>query len=101
MAPFRLAEEAILDIDAIWLYLLDREGLETADRIVKELFRSFYMLAEIPRSGHKRPDLTDENVLFYTRFAYLIVYEPELKPLQIHGVLHGKRNVVHILAELL
>ena len=41
LEPFQLAEDAILDIDAIWLYLLEREGLETADRIVTEIFKGF------------------------------------------------------------
>jgi plasmid stabilization system protein ParE len=39
--PFQLAEDAIVDIDEIWLYLLEREGLETADRIVTEIFQAF------------------------------------------------------------
>ena len=55
---FQLTEEAIFDIDAIWLYLLGREGLETADRIVAELFKGFDKLAKIPSSGHRRADLT-------------------------------------------
>jgi len=49
--PFQLTEDAILDIDAIWLYLLQREGLETADRIVTELFKGFYRLADLPNKG--------------------------------------------------
>jgi len=47
-----------LDIDAIWLYLLEKEGLETPDRIVTELFKGFYKLADIPNAGHRRADLT-------------------------------------------
>ena len=39
MDPFQLTQDAILDIDAIWLYLLEKEGMETADRIVTELFK--------------------------------------------------------------
>lgn len=39
MELFQIAEDAILDMDAIWLYLLEREGLETADRIVTEISR--------------------------------------------------------------
>ena len=49
MDPFRLTEDAILDIDAIRLYLLERDGVETADRIVTELFKRFYKLADIPK----------------------------------------------------
>jgi hypothetical protein len=39
LEPFQLAEDAILDVDGIWLYLLEREGVETADRIVTEILQ--------------------------------------------------------------
>jgi plasmid stabilization system protein ParE len=97
--PFQLTEDAIFDIDAIWLYLLEKEGVETADRIVAELFKGFYRLADIPDSGHRRADLTSRKVLFYRVFSYLVIYEPGSAPLQILGVLHGKRNVARILRQ--
>jgi antitoxin ParD1/3/4/toxin ParE1/3/4 len=99
--PFQLTENAILDIDAIWLYLLEKEDMETADRIVTELFKGFYKLADIPNSGHRRADLTNRKVLFYRVFSYLVIYEPGSNPLQILGVLHGKRNVARILRQRL
>ena len=99
MDPFQLAEDAVLDIDAIWLYLLEKQGVETADRIVTELFKAFYKLAEVPNSGHRRADLTGRDVLFYTIFSYLVIYQPGSNPLQILGVLHGKRNVARILTQ--
>ena len=99
MDPFRLTDDAILDIDAIWLYLLDKEGVETADRIVTELFRGFYKLADIPNSSHRRADLTSKQVLFYRIFSYLVIYKLGSEPLQILGVLHGKRNVARILSQ--
>ena len=101
MDPFQLTEDAILDIDAIWLYLLDKEGVETADRIVTELFKGFYKLAEIPKAGHRRTDLTHRKVLFYSIFSYLVIYQPGTTPLQILGVLHGKQNVSSILRQRL
>jgi plasmid stabilization system protein ParE len=101
LEPFQLTEYAILDIDAIWLYLLEKEGVETADRLVTELFKGFYKLADIPNSGHRRADLTSRGVLFYRVFSYLVIYEPQSKPLQILGVLHGKRNVSRILRQRL
>jgi plasmid stabilization system protein ParE len=63
--PFQLTEDAIRDIDAIWLYLLDAEGVQAADRIVTELFQGFYGLADIPNRGRRRADLTSRQVLFY------------------------------------
>jgi plasmid stabilization system protein ParE len=99
--PFQLTEDAIFDIDAIWLYLQQKEGTETADRTVTELFKAFYNLAEVPDSGHRRSDLTTGRVLFYKVFSYLIIYAPQSQPLQILGVLHGKRNVSRILRQRL
>jgi hypothetical protein len=32
--PYQLTDEAILDIDAIWLYLVEKEGVKTADGIL-------------------------------------------------------------------
>jgi plasmid stabilization system protein ParE len=99
--PFHLTEDAIFDIDAIWLYLLEKEGVEIADRIVTELFKGFYKLSDIPNAGHRRTDLTSRQVLFYRVFSYFVIYEPETKPLQILGVLHGKRNLSRILRQRL
>ena len=73
--------------------------METADRIVTELFRGFYKLADIPNSGHRRADLTSKQVLFYRIFSYLVIYKLGSEPLQILGVLHGKRNVARILSQ--
>jgi plasmid stabilization system protein ParE len=99
--PFQLTQNAISEIDAIWLYLLEKEGVETADRIVTELFKGFYTLAEIPNSGHRRADLTRKDVLFYRIFSYLVVYQPGSSPLQILGVLHTKRDIARILKQRL
>ena len=99
--PFQLTEDAILDIDAIWFYLLEKEGVETADRIVTELFKGIYKLADMPNIGHRRADLTSRQVLFYRVFSYLVIYERVSKPLQILGVLHGKRNVSRLLKQRL
>ena len=101
MDPFQLTEDAIFDIHAIWLYLLQRESLETADRVVTDIFNGFYKLADNPFIGHRRADLTTKNVLFYRIFSYLVIYQPGSNPLQILSVLHGKRNVSRILRQRL
>jgi plasmid stabilization system protein ParE len=38
LEPFQLTGDAIRDIDAIWLHLLETAGIETAGRIVTALF---------------------------------------------------------------
>ena len=56
-------------------------------------------LADNPGIGHLRPDLTDQDVRFWSVFKYLVIYRPETKPLQIARVLHGKRDVKRLLEE--
>jgi plasmid stabilization system protein ParE len=54
-------------------------------------------LAGTPGAGHRRKDLTDEDVKFFPVYSYLIVYRPETKPLQIASILHGRQDVEQIL----
>ncbi len=92
-----MAEEAIADIDSIWLYLLNRAGIETADRIVTELFLELDKLARMPQRGHRRTDLTEEKVLFQRMYSFLVVFERRVDGVKILGVLHGKRNLAPLL----
>jgi plasmid stabilization system protein ParE len=96
MSGFLLSPDADEDIFQIWSYLLQRAGLELANRIEFELYNTFEVLAATPGQGHRRPDLTREPVLFFALYQYLIVYR-ERNPLEIVRVLHGKRNVSRIL----
>ena len=43
-------------------------------------------LAQFPGGGHWRRDLTDAEVRFFSVYSYLIVYRPEIKPLQIVAI---------------
>jgi len=62
----------------------------------KICFAHFSQLAESPRIGHKREDLTSREVLFWRVHSYLIVYR-DSNPLRIVRVLHGKRDVKKLL----
>ena len=55
----------------------------------------------MPGIGHRRADHTSRPVLFYRIFSYLVIYQPGSGPLQILGVLHGKRNVARLLRQRL
>jgi plasmid stabilization system protein ParE len=60
------------------------------------------VVAEDPRCGHIRRDLTARPVRFWTltRYPnYAIVYR-ETAPVQIIAVLHGKRNLRRALRDL-
>ena len=88
-----LADE---DIFEVWRYLYERAGVEVANRVESEFYAAFDVLAQNPRIGHKRSDLTSYPVLFFTVYSYMIVYRPHT-PLEIARVLHGKRDLRRIL----
>jgi toxin ParE1/3/4 len=101
MRRYILAPEAALDLVQVWRYLRVRAGIEIADRIESGIREKIIFLAGAPGAGHRRSDLTDAPVKFFPVYSYLIVYRPETRPLQVVAVLHGYRDVEHILNQRL
>jgi plasmid stabilization system protein ParE len=98
-APFQLTTQATEDLDAIW-WFIERDSREAANRVEAEILTTCRRLAEYPRMGHKRRDITPLPVLFWTlpNFSnYVIVYRPETKPLQVIAILQGEQDLKEIL----
>ncbi len=100
MVTFIVAPAAEDDVFQIWCFLLEHAGRTVADRVEREILDKFADLAAIPGKGHRRPDLTRADVLFYTLYEFMIVYRRG-DPLQILGVLHAKRDLGRLLPERL
>ncbi len=96
MKPYLVAPEAEDDLRQIWRYLLGEAGLAIANRIQGELVDAFESLADVPGKGHKRPDLTSREVLFFSVYQYMIVYR-RAELVEIVAVLHGKRDLRRLL----
>ena len=72
-------------------------GLAIADRIQGDLVDAPSRAWPIsPGKGHKRPDLTSRDVLFFSVYQYMIVYR-RAELVEIVAVLHGKRDVSRLL----
>ncbi len=100
MSPYVLSPEAVEDLLRIQDFI-SSDNPPAAERLIDEFFTAFEHLAEWPRSGHVRPELTSKDVLFWPIHAYLIVYrirEAEVL-IQIVAVLHAARDVPAILEE--
>ncbi|MDX2223140.1 MAG: type II toxin-antitoxin system RelE/ParE family toxin [Rhodospirillaceae bacterium] len=91
MTGFALHPEAVSDLEGIWDYIADRNP-DAADRVIEEFFAAFAGLAATPAIGHRRPDLTARPLRFVAVREYLVAYAPELRPLQVIAVIHGRRN---------
>lgn len=92
MAGFEIHPEAFADLDEIRAHIAE-ESPDAADRLVDELFGAMRQLAEFPRSGFRRSNLTSRSLRFWVVRDYVLVYAPEREPVGVIGVLfHGRRN---------
>ena len=51
LEPFELTEEAVFDIHATWAFLQAKAGVEMADAMVTEYFKTFRTLCDAPHIG--------------------------------------------------
>ena len=99
MEKYQLTPQAVSDLFEIWNFI-NQDNPEAADRVEHAVFRACDLLAESPLVGRVRTDLTPLPVRFWVVHPYskyLIVYDPEKKPLQIIRILHGARDLPTVL----
>ena len=96
-----LAPEAALDLAEIWHYVRRKASLEMADKVESVIRDRLVFLAATPGGGHRREDLTDEPVMFFPVYSYLIVYRIGAKPLRVVAILHGYRDIARLLKDRL
>ena len=88
-----LAEQ---DIEDIVNYIM-KDGLKVANLFVDSLYDALQKLSDYPGIGHKREDLTDHPVKFWTfKWRYLIVY-CDSDPFKIVRVLNYYRDILNLL----
>lgn len=91
MSEFHLHPKAYADLDEIWDYIA-ADSLDAADRVLADIDESIHSLADFPKAGHVRPDLSLRPVRFLVVRDFLIAYAPEENPLLVLAVVHGRRN---------
>ena len=92
-----LSPEAALDLIEIWRYTKREGGMDAAERVESVIREKIVALARSPGIGHWRRDLTDDPVMFFAIYSYLVVYRPDTKPLQVVAILHGRRDLEGLL----
>jgi toxin ParE1/3/4 len=97
MKQFILTKSAQRDLVQIKRFLLAKAGPVVSRRVLGDIRKSFILLEAVPGIGHRREDLTSRGLKFWPVFSYLVVYDPNRKPLEIVRVLHGMRNLEDIL----
>jgi antitoxin ParD1/3/4/toxin ParE1/3/4 len=95
---YQISVEAQDDLFEIWQRIA-QDSIDLANRIEAEFYALFESLARMPGQGHTRSDLTSRPVLFFPLYSFLVVYQPDQKPLRILAVVRGRRNVKRVLKE--
>ena len=96
---FELSAAARLDLLQVWNYLAENASLDVADKVAADIESAIRTVARSPGAGHKRPDLTSRDILFYNIHSYLVIYRSNKEPLHVLRVLHAARDVKSILEE--
>jgi plasmid stabilization system protein ParE len=91
VTEYVLHPQAYTDLDAIWEFIA-AENLDTADRVLDEIYEAIRGRVVFPQQGQRRPDLTSRPLRFYLVRQYLIAYAPDDRPLVVVAVLHGRRS---------
>ena len=99
MSSYQFTPQAVADLFDIWSFIA-RDNSTAADRVENAVFRACDFLAEAPLAGRMRKELTPLPVRFWVVQPYpnyLIVYDPEKKPLRIIRILHNARDLPALL----
>jgi plasmid stabilization system protein ParE len=84
----------------IWRYIAE-DSLDAADDVEAAIYRAFDSLSSTPNAGHRRKDLTDRSLRFWSANPdknYLVVYDAEKCPVRIIRILHAALDAKAILA---
>jgi plasmid stabilization system protein ParE len=65
MSAYALTPLAKADIFDIWRYIA-KESEDAADRVEQAIYDACAFVAEAPRRGHSRPELTPRSLRFWT-----------------------------------
>jgi plasmid stabilization system protein ParE len=99
MSSYQFTPQAVEDLFEIWSYIAG-DDLDAANRVEDAIHAACAFLAETPRSGSVREDLTALPLRFWLVKPYRnywVVYDPETMPLRVIRIIHAARNIPQIL----
>lgn len=98
MSNHFLSAMAVQDLDEIVSYLIEKSpGI--AFTFLDSLEKTIEMLANHPMMGHKREEITEHPIRFWTfKWHYLISYKSST-PIEIVRILSGCRDIAKLLLQ--
>jgi plasmid stabilization system protein ParE len=91
MRPIIFNARARKDVFEIWEHIAV-DSVDAADRMLARIESDIWKLAEMPGMGHRRADVRDPRLLFWSVRPYVIVYRHTRRTLYVVRVVHGARD---------
>lgn len=96
-AGYRLSRAAEQDLEELLAYVSEQSGPSRALKVHQKFVAAFEQLAEMPRSGSKRTELTGERIRWWLVFNWIVLYDGESAPIMVLRVIHSARAIERIL----
>lgn len=97
MPAWILTPRASSELEGILDYIAEDSGSKAiANKVAGDFIRAFEGLVASPNIGWRRAHLTGPGVRWWRVHSYLLVYDPESKPLRVIRVLHGARDLEQV-----
>ena len=80
------------DLDEVWLYVA-RDSIDAAEHLVGDIESAMKLLAGMPGIGHRRDDVNDSRLRFWSVHSYLIAYSSTDEVLRVARVVSGHRDL--------
>jgi plasmid stabilization system protein ParE len=105
MASFFLSEEAEGELDNAWLYIArESSSIDIATRVVENVYRRFWFLANHPYAGRNRDEDLRPGLRTFPADSYIVVYrigkdEAGDELVVILHVVHASRDLSAVVQE--
>lgn len=83
------------DLIGIWGYIA-RDSRTAADRVYDRIVERIFDLVDFPELGAKRPDIA-ADMRSLAVMSFVILYRVELDRVVVVRVVHGARDLTHLL----
>lgn len=100
MTGYELTESAEAELRDIFEFIATSDGLGRAEHVLEQFLEAFENLAVTPGMGFRRTRLTGPSQRWWPVFRYLVIYDPDSRPLMVSRILHGARCLEVVLEDL-
>lgn len=95
---YSLRQQAVADLESIWLYSYQEWGAEQADQYLRSFLSRFTWLSENPQLGKQRTDINPDYYCF-PEGMHLVFYKITQNGIDIIGIPYQNKDVVGYLDE--